>query len=655
MKTSSNRPLFPCLCCLLAVLLLAPTVTAQGLEQVKAQYTKYEYRIPMRDGKKLFTSVYVPKDQSRQYPILLMRTPYNVGPYGADQYKTDLGPSSLFGKAGYIFAYQDVRGRWMSEGEFVNMRPHMPVKNGSLDIDESSDTYDTIEWLLQHVKNNNGKVGQWGISYPGFYTAAGMIDAHPALKASSPQAPVTDWFVGDDWHHNGAFLLPHCFNFMASFGRPRPAPVKKFSHTFDYETPDGYDFYLRMGTLANANARYFKDDVAFWKEVMQHGTYDDWWKARNLRQHMKQIRPAVMTVGGWFDAENLFGAMETYRKTEANSKNTNILVMGPWLHGGWNRGTGSSLGHVQFNAKTSEFYRENIELPFFEYQLKAKGEFKHPEAWVFETGTNVWHRHDAWPPKEFRERSLYFRANGKLGFERPGAGEGRASPSPPAGERRTASSPSPLAGEGRGEGAAFDEYLSDPAKPVPYIDKIGTRMAAEYMVADQRFAARRPDVLVYETDELTEDVTIAGTIPVELFVSTTGTDSDWIVKLIDVYPNDYPDPKENPAGVRMGGFQQLVRGDVLRGKFRESLEHPKPFTPGEPTPVKFTMQDSYHCFRAGHKIMVQVQSSWFPLIDRNPQKFVDIYSAKEEDFQKATQRVYRSPDRASRVVVKVRP
>lgn len=624
-----------------AALLAAPAqpVAAQGLEYVKAHYTKYEYRIPMRDGKKLFTAVYVPKDESKRYPILLMRTPYSVRPYGIDRYKADLGPSPLFGKSGYIFAYQDVRGRWMSEGDFVNMRPHNPAKKDG-DIDESSDTWDTIEYLTKHVHNHNGRVGQWGISYPGFYTAAGMIDAHPALKASSPQAPVTDWFIGDDFHHNGALFLPHMFNFMAGFGRPRTGPIKKTNFRFDHETPDGYDFFLRLGSLANADKRYFKGDVAFWNEAMKHGTYDDFWKARNLRQHLKNIRPAVMTVGGWFDAENLFGALETFKKSEPTSEGrTNVLVMGPWRHGGWSFGDGESLGDVHFNSKTSEFYREHIEFPFFEFHLKSAGEFKHPKAWVFEMGTNQWRKHDAWPPKTAKRRSLYLHSKGKLSWHKP------------------PTLPSAQGGEGRvgGEADSYEEYLSDPAKPVPYHDAINIGMNALYVVADQRFAARRPDVLVYETDVLEKDVTLAGPIRVKLHVSTTGTDSDWVVKLIDVYPDDYPDTDPGPKGVRMGGYQQLVRGDVMRGKFRNSFEKPEPFAPGNPAAVAFTMQDSYHTFRTGHRIMVQVQSSWFPLVDRNPQTFVDIYQAKESDFQKATQRVYHSPEMPSHLSVLVMP
>lgn len=624
------------LLCVALAAVLAPmavlgprSAAAQGREYVMANYTKYEYRIPMRDGKKLFTAVYVPKDQSKPYPIMFQRTPYSVKPYGADQYKSDLGPSALFGKEGYIVAYQDVRGRWNSEGEYVNMRPYKPVKNGPADIDENSDTFDTIDWLVKHVPNNNGKVGMWGISYPGFYTAVGMIDAHPALVAASPQAPINDWFIGDDWHHNGALMLPHIFNFMSTFGRPRPQPTKKFQPTFDHEMADGYQFFLNLGPLSNANAKYFKDDVAFWNEAISHGTYDDFWKARNLRPHLKNIRPAVMTVGGWFDAENLFGALETYKNTEAHSPGiSNTLVMGPWLHGGWSRAEGGSLGRVAFNSKTADFYREQIELPFFEFHLKGKGDGKRPEAWVFETGTNQWRKHDVWPPKSSQPKSLYLRAGGKLSLEAPDA-------SNPADVR--------------------DEYPSDPAKPVPYQDKIVIGMSGDYMIEDQRFAARRPDVLVYQTDPLEEDMTLVGPIQVELHVSTSGTDSDFVVKLVDVYPDDYPDPEPNSAGVRMGGFQQLVRGDVMRGKFRNSFEKPEAFTPDQPAAVSFAMPDTCHTFRSGHRLMVQVQSTWFPLVDRNPQTFVDIYKAKDADFQKATQRIYRSQELPSRLKVLTLP
>jgi len=603
---------------------------AQGKEAVLAGYTKYEYRIPMRDGVKLFTSVYVPKDDSKQYPMLMMRTPYSVGPYGIDQYKDHLGPSAAFAKEGYIFVYQDVRGRWMSEGEFVNMRPHNPRK-GPKDFDESTDTYDTIEWLLKTVKNHNGKVGQWGISYPGFYTAAGMIDAHPALKAVSPQAPINDWFVGDDFHHNGVLFLPHCFNFMANFGKPRPEPTTKFPYLkFEHGTPDGYDFFLKMGSLYNADKNYLKGEVAFWNEAMSHGTYDEFWKARNLRPHLKDIKPAVLTVGGWFDAENLFGALETYKNVEKQSPGhpANTLVMGPWVHGGWSGGDGDKLGDVKFNAKTAPYFREQMELPFFEFHLKGKGNWKPPEAWVFETGTNVWRKYDAWPPKESEAVILQFKPDGRLAQ---------------ANQRLN----------GLSHGDEFDEFVSDPAKPVPYFDRIAIGMEKEYMVADQRFAARRPDVLVYQTEPLTEDYTIAGPVEVKLYVSTTGTDADWVVKVIDVYPDDLPDPDPNPTHFKPGGYQQMLRGDIFRGKFRNSFEKPEPFEPGKPAVVKFKLADTCHCFRPGHRIMVQVQSTWFPLADRNPQTFCDIYSAKESDFKKATHRVYRGAEMASALTVRV--
>lgn len=603
-----------------------PLAGAELKEYVRANYTKYEYQIPMRDGVKLFTAVYVPKDDSQTYPMVLVRTPYSVGPYGADRYPDSLRPSAQFVKSGYIFVYQDVRGRWMSEGEYVNVRPHNPAKKDK-EIDESSDTYDTVEWLTKNVKGNNGKVGITGISYPGFYTVAGMIDAHPAVKAVSPQAPVSEWFIGDDFHHNGCLFLPHCFNFMYGFGKNRPEPTKKGGRFgFEHDTPDGYKFFLEMGPIKNADAKYYKGEIAFWKEVMEHGTYDEFWKARNIRQHVKSIKPAVLTVGGWFDAENLFGALEVFKASEANNPPPhNHLVMGPWDHGGWSRGTGDHLGDVRFNANTSEFFREHIEFPFFEYHLKGRGENKAPKASVFETGTNVWRKLDAWPPKDATPTAFRLWGDGNLAV----------------------SAPTP------GDSSSFDEYISDPAKPVPFINKTDIGMVREYMTADQRFASTRPDVLVYQTSELKHDLTIAGPIEVELYVSTTGTDADWVVKVIDVYPDDFPDPDPNPTGVKMGAYQQLIRGEPFRGKFRNSFSKPEPFKPGEVTKVKFTMPDVYHTLRPGHRLMVQVQSTWFPLVDRNPQTFCDIYKADAKDFQKQTHRVYRDAEHPSRVTVGV--
>ncbi|MCH2374587.1 MAG: CocE/NonD family hydrolase, partial [Planctomycetes bacterium] len=593
----------------------------------RGHYTKYEYQVLMRDGTKLFTVVYAPKDASERYPIMLQRTPYSVKPYGVDRYKKPAGMELLLAQEGVIFAYQDVRGRMASEGTFVHVRPHIAEKNGPGSIDESTDTYDTIDWLVKNVPNNNGRVGMRGISYPGFYCAAGMIDAHPALKAVSPQAPVTDWFVGDDWRHNGAFYLAHAFRWFARFGKIVDDPIRHPAPPFDYRTPDGYEFFLNLGSLENIDEKYFKGDIAFWKDLTEHDTYDDFWKERNILNHLQGIRPAVMTVGGWFDAEDLYGPLEVYRRVESGGDGDNILVMGPWAHGTWAEKLGERLGHVDFHAKTSEYYRRHMELPFFLHHLKDGPDPNLPEAFVFETGTNQWRRYNAWPPKNAVETSFYLYGGGKLGME------------PPAGS----------------EEGAFDEYLSDPNRPVPYIANISTRMTREHMVDDQRFASWRPDVLVYRTDDLTEDVTVAGPITASLYVSTSGTDSDWVVKLIDVYPGDYPDPDPNPTSVRMGGYQQLVRGEAFRGKFRNSFEKPEPFTPNEVTKIEYTLPDIYHTFRRGHRIMVQIQSSWFPLVDRNPQTFTDIYHASEEDFQKAVQRVYRSEDAASVVRMKVLP
>ena len=509
----------------------AASAHAQGEAWVKENYTKYEHRIAMRDGVRLFTAVYVPKDASKTYPILLSRTPYSCRPYGVENVKDQIGPSESVARDLFIVVYQDVRGRWMSEGEYVNVRPHKGAKSGATDVDESTDTWDSIDWLVKHVPRNNGSVGMWGISYPGFYVSAGMIDAHPALKAASPQAPITDWFVGDDFHHNGALFLPHGFNFFSRFGLPRPEPTVKAPDRFDYGTADGYRFYLEAGPLASLEAKYLKGQVAFWNEVMQHETYDEFWKARNLRPHLKGIKPAVMTVGGWFDAEDLFGALETYRSVEKQSPGgTNTIVMGPWHHGGWSRNDGDLLGDVRFDAATARHYREHIELPFFRRYLKGAADAAPAEAHMFETGRNQWHALSSWPPAGVTPRTLYFHANGRLSFD------------PPTGET-SAAEPTQL---------GYDGWVSDPRKPVPFIEDVQIGMSREYMTADQRFASRRPDVVTYETPPLEEDLTLAGPLQASLFVSTTGTDADWVVKLIDVYPDDAPDPtrRRRPARSR---------------------------------------------------------------------------------------------------------
>jgi uncharacterized protein len=586
---------------------------AQTPKTIAARYFKNECRIPMRDGMRLFTSVYCPRDTSVKYPILLTRTPYGIAPYGQDKYPSSLGPSKELEEDGFIFVYQDVRGRMMSEGEFINMAPRKTSKTGLLDVDESTDAYDTIEWLIRNIPNNNGNVGVWGISYPGFYAASALIDAHPALKAVSPQAPIADWFIGDDFHHNGALFLAHAFGFLSNFGFPRSKPTTQYETPFSFPTPDGYEFYLKMGPLAEANRRYLKNKNPFWDDLMAHGNYDDFWQARNLLPHLKDIHPAVMTVGGWFDAEDLFGSLNVYQSIEASSPNAyNILVMGPWYHGAWSQ-DGEGLGDIRFNSDTSAFYRKEVEYPFFMHFLKGSGSFSHPEAWVFETGKNAWKKEAHWPPQSAKPHSLYLCADGKLFWE---------------------SCPEVSENE-------FDEFVSDPENPVPYIRDTATSMVREYMVGDQRFASRRSDVLTYVSETLAQDVTIAGPVGAGLNISSTGTDSDFIVKLIDAYP-DTLEENGNPANDMLQGYQQLVRGEPFRAKFRNSFTHPEPLIPGKITKIAYSMPDIFHTFCKGHRIMVQVQSSWFPLVDRNPQKFTDIYHAKPSDFKKATQRVFRS-------------
>jgi len=593
---------------------------------IAEHYTKYEHRIPMRDGVRLMTRVYVPKDDSKPWPILLTRTPYSLKPYGVDNFQSGSGSFAAFARDTFVMVSQDVRGRFGSEGEFDHMRPHRPVK-GAKDIDESTDAWDTIDWLVKNVPNNNGRVGMFGISYPGFYTAAGMIDSHPALKAASPQAPITDWFMGDDLHHNGAFFLSQNFGFMYWFDQKSDDPLRDEGKRFVFGNPDGYDFYRRMGPLANSDAVHLKGRSPSWSEFLKHPTYDAYWQARNIRPHLKNVRCAVMTVGGWYDAEDLFGPLETYRWTERlNPGITNQLVMGPWSHGQWSHGEGAALGDVRHHVKTGAEYREKMELPFFRRYLKDDTNSVIAEATMFETGTDRWRRFDAWPPKSTVEKTLHLHRGGGLSFEAAAADDG-----------------------------AFDEYVSDPDKPVPFTLEVTTDYPRSYPVHDQRFAAARPDVLVYETGPLESDVTFAGPMEVTLNVSTTGTDSDWVVKLVDVYGPDHPEPQPNPAHLEMGGYQQLVRGDVFRGKFRKSFEKPEPFTPGKAETIRFTMPDVLHTFRTGHRIMVQVQSTWFPLVDRNPQTFVNIPTATAADYKKATQRVHLGAKQGTSIAVRVLP
>ena len=590
---------------------------------IRSNYTKYEYKIPMRDDIKLFTAVYLPNDTGEDSPILMMRTPYSVGPYGADRYKTRIGPTSEFERDRYIFVFQDVRGTFMSEGEFVNMRPHDPAKSGPTDIDESTDTYDTIEWLVTNIPNNNGRVGMWGVSYPGFYTSAGMIDSHPALKAASPQAPIADWYF-DDMHHHGTFVLSLSFGFFSTFGQPREDLRTEWPERFDYETHDGYRFFLDLGPLSNVNERYFEGEIPFWNEIIEHPDYDEFWQSRNILPHLDSVTCAVMTVGGWFDAEDLYGPLNTYRAVEdANPEIDNTLVMGPWRHGGWVWTEGEDLAIADFGFKTSTTFQERALLPFFRHHLKGEGAIDLPEAWVFETGANRWRDFPTWPPEDIVNRKLYLGPKGALSFDAPPDGTD-----------------------------AFDEYLSDPANPVPYTPEISTGWHSEYMAEDQRFAAWRPDVLVYSSEPLDKDLTIAGPLSAELWVSTTGEDADWVVKLIDEYPQRLPGYDKESEEPDLGGTQQMVRSETLRGRYRTSYTDPEPFTPGEITSVTVDLQDVLHTFKRGHRIVIQIQSSLFPLQDRNPQSWVEnIFEAEEDDFIKATHRIHRSADHPSAVAV----
>jgi putative CocE/NonD family hydrolase len=613
-----------------------PAPGAPKEDYVRAQYTKYEFRIPMRDGVRLFTAVYVPKNTAGgPYPFLMNRTPYSVAPYGEDQYPAHLGPSDEFEKSGYIFVYQDVRGRWMSEGDFVEMRPHIDDKKSPQDVDDSSDTADTIDFLLKHVPNNNGKAGIWGISYPGFYTSASIIDSPPALVAASPQAPMTDLFLGDDSYHGGAFMLAAGFGFYAPFFHPQKNPLTpKPAVPFDFGTPDSYAFYLKGGNIDNLDKLYLNGSNWLFDDQFKHDTYDAYWQSRDLSRHMKNVHCAVLVVGGWFDAEDLMGPYRTfYAIGKFNPGTPATLVEGPWVHGGWAGGDGSRLGDVLFNANTGEYFRANVQFPFFEHYLKGRGAAP-PKAVVFETGTNVWHSLDAWPPKAVQPKTLYFHAGGKLSFDPPT------------------------------ESKSEDEYISDPNHPVPFVGYTTDTVPQRYMVDDQRFAGYRPDVLVYETEPLEQDVTIAGPISPKLKVASSGTDSDFDVKLIDVYPENYPEPEDESHGnkrilgappVLMGGYQQLLRGEPFRAKFRDSWEKPAPLVPGKETEINFQMPDLYHTFRRGHRIMVQVQSSWFPLTDRNPQTFTDIPYARPEDFKPATEQIFHQKDAASGVEVLVLP
>ena len=600
-------------------------------------YTKIECQIPMRDGVKLFTSIYIPDDNSEKHPILITRTPYSCAPYGtamkAGYWNTYL---KYYFREGYIMVTQDVRGRWMSEGEFMNIRPFNPDKKTNNDIDESSDTYDTVDWLLKNIPGNNGKVGVFGISYPGFYSTMAAASNHPALVAVSPQAPVTNWFVGDDFHHNGAFFLMDGFGFYSAlgsgFGVPHPHPTTVGPVSAGFPVHDNYKFYLEAGPLP-AFLKLTGDTISFWKDLYSHPDYDSWWKERDARNATKNLKPAMLWVGGLFDAEDNWGAWNSYKAAEQNNpgKEFNKLIMGPWYHTQWASKNGTHLGNIEFGSNTSLWYQQNFEIPFFNYFLKGNGDISHiSEATIFITGANEWQDFDNWPPARVEDKILYLHEKGRLEW---------------------------TASLAKG---SFSDYISDPAKPVPYTEDVHFSRTNEYMTDDQRFAERRPDVLSFKTAVLDEDITVTGIVTADLAASISTTDADFVVKLIDVFPDDlgYNDVDiysgNDPSLVYpMGGYEMLVHGEVLRGRYRNSFENPRPFTPDKIERVKYNIGDVAHTFKKGHRIMIQIQSSWFPLVDRNPQKFVNIYEAHEEDFQKSTIRIWHDNKNASKIILPV--
>jgi len=538
------------------------------------------------------------------------RTPYSAGAYGDSNYRGSLGPNAILAKQPFIYVYQDVRGRYMSEGNFEEMTPHKEGKKpGDKQTDESSDTWDTIDWLLKNITNNNGRVGIWGISYPGFYASASLPDAHPAIKAVSPQAPVTDEFIGDDANHNGAFFLLDNFDFDNFFDVKRPGPVKEYGgNIFNVNIPDAYKFFLELGPIKNSNKpAYFNNKGKIWNEYLGHSTYDAYWQARNIRTHLKNIKPAVLVVGGWFDAEDMFGALRTYEAIEKQTPgNDNHLIMGPWTHGGWAAGGWKRYGVLDFGQDVNAYYHA-LETKFFNHYLKDSAAPALAEATVFETGSNQWKHYDTWPPAQAVPVKFYLRQGQRLSTEGKGAFK-------------------------------YDEYVNDPANPVPYVDGVRGGRDNQYVVSDQRFAAGRPDVLSYQTDTLTRDLDVTGRLKADIFLSSTGTDADLVVKVIDVLPD---------------GYQRLVRADVFRCKFRNSFEMPEPLIPGKVTEVSFDLNEIAHVFKQGHRLMVQIQSSWFPLVDRNPQTFVNIPTCSEKDFKKAKIRIYHDAAHLSGVILPV--
>ena len=595
-------------------------------------YYKMETLVPMRDGVKLFTSFYIPKDSTEKHPFLMTRTPYSCAPYGEDKFLRLAGTYKMsYIKENYILVLQDVRGRYMSEGVFEDVRPFNKNKKAN-QIDETSDTYDAIDWMLKNIPANNGNVGVFGTSYPGFYSTEAALSNHPALKAVSPQAPVTDWFIGDDFHHKGVLFAMDGFSFYPTFGKPHPVPTKDYGTGFNSSIKDNYKFYLENGAVKNLAAK-IGDSIKFWHQLYQHPTYDAWWKERNARVGLYNVKPAMLWVGGLFDAEDCWGAWNSYKACEIQSPQTNSkIVMGPWYHGQWSR-EGSFLGNVRFASNTAAWYQQNIEVPFFNFYLKAKGNVNAiAEANIFFTGENNWKQLPKWPPQNVTYTNLYIEDGGKLSFEKSIA--------------TLTKKPAEL----------FSEYTSDPAHPVPYTEAVHEQRTREYMTDDQRFAERRSDVLSFKTEALTQELTLAGPVMADLITSITTTDADFVVKIIDVFPDDFKyndSVKGSNKPYPMGGYEMLVRGEIMRGKFRNSFETPEAFVPGQITHVKYELPDIAHTFKKGHQLMIQVQSTWFPLANRNPQKFINIYTADNSDFQKSTIRIYHSGTNQTKFVLPV--
>jgi putative CocE/NonD family hydrolase len=616
------------------IILISTNLVSQPIDEswVKQHYTKKEYQVEMRDGVKLFTAVYAPKNTTEKHPFLMVRTPYSCAPYGEDKIQSRIYDTHWkeYLKEGYIFVFQDVRGRWMSEGEFVDVRPFNPNKKNKTDIDEASDTYDVAEWLVKHIANNNGNIGVFGISYPGFYSTMAALSGHPAIKAVSPQAPVTDWFMGDDFHHNGVFMLNDAYSFYSGFGQPRPKPTKVGPNEVKYYTKDNYKFYLETGAIKNFT-KLMGDSIKFWTDLMNHPNLDAWWKERDARVGCKNIKPAMLIVGGLFDAEDCYGAWRLYDAVKKQSKETNTrIVMGPWYHGGWLKSDGRFLGNVRFESSTSSYYQQNIEIPFFNYYLKQKGSVKDISgASIFFSGENSWKTFAQWPPLNTINTEFYFVRNGGL-------------------SKIPKSDPTNI----------LTQYTSDPNKPVPYSEDVQSHRTREYMTDDQRFASRRPDVITFKTDVLDDDLTIAGTVTAKLKVAITTTDADFVVKIIDVFPNGFSYDTliygvGNGKNYLMDGYEMLVRGEIMRGKYRNSFEKPEAFELNKITSVTFDLPDIAHTFKKGHRLMVQIQSSWFPLADRNPQRFIDIYNCDDSQFMKSDIKFYHNTENPSSISLPV--